>query len=624
MPRKAKDPVPQPDGLAEAIAKFDHNPLGFVLFAYPWGQPGTPLEDEAPDIWQVNFLIALQEELEKRRGPEAAVQRAIRMATASGHGIGKTTLVAWIIDWFMSTRVCPHIVVTANTATQLETKTWRELSKWHRLSINESWFTWTATKFYNKEKPELWSAICQPWSKDRSEAFAGTHEKHVLVIYDEASAIDDVIWEVTEGAMTTPGAIWLVFGNPTRNVGRFRECFRKFRKVWRVFQVDSRDARKSNKAEIEEWIESYGEDSDFVRVRVAGKFPRSSTSQFIPTDIVEAAQARWKARRRGKSGDDFEGWDDGVPDTVPLILACDPARFGHNDSVIGLRRGSVFRVIARYNGLDTVELAHRIAVFIQLHQPDAVFVDEPGIGSGVVDTLRHLGYDVIGVNTGLPAFRSDQFFNRRAEMWWLLRDWLKAGAILDDNKDLLTDLIGPEYGFAGRDLVQLETKEDMRLRNLPSPDLADCLALTFAAPVAPRSGSGSRSKALYGIEVEDGSTFMSVRGPSGGTDNEWNCSRGLSRGHRYFCGFRMEEVCGHRFQGGPAISFRIRAAIEPASRHGFFACLQDTAGWRRPVGFLDATHLLQCRADAQYLALARPQEARHGQSHPVQPDGPVW
>jgi len=139
----------------------------------------------------------------------------------------KTALVAWLIYWFISTRPHPQIVVTSNTKSQLETKTWRELAKWHKLAINSHWFEWTATKFYYKQHPETWFAAAIPWSKERSEAFAGTHEQHVLVIFDEASLVDDSIWETTEGAMTQPGAFWCVFGNPTRNTGRFSECFKK-------------------------------------------------------------------------------------------------------------------------------------------------------------------------------------------------------------------------------------------------------------------------------------------------------------------------------------------------------------------------------------------------------------
>ena len=123
--------------------------------------------------------------------------------------------------------------------------------KWHKLARNKEWFVWTATKFYLRDDPETWFASAIPWSEERSEAFAGTHEDHVLVIFDEASAVADIIWEVIEGAMTTGECVWLAFGNPTRNTGRFRECWRKFRHRWITRRVDARTAKKANAAQIE-------------------------------------------------------------------------------------------------------------------------------------------------------------------------------------------------------------------------------------------------------------------------------------------------------------------------------------------------------------------------------------
>ena len=275
--------------LVEDIAAFYDDPEGFVRYVFPWGQAGTPLADETgPDVWQCEVMGEIRSAI--RSG--ADVQTAVQIAVSSGHGIGKTGFVAWIILWFMSTRDFPQVVVTANTKTQLTTKTWRELSKWHKLSINQAWFGWTATKFAHVLYPEVWFAAAIPWTEHNSEAFAGTHEKHVLVVFDEASAIADKIWEVTEGAMTTPGAMWLAFGNPTQTTGRFSQCFGKFKHRWTTRQIDSRTAKMANKAQIQKWIDDYGEDHDFVRVRVRGVFPRAGSLQFISLDTVAKAQRR--------------------------------------------------------------------------------------------------------------------------------------------------------------------------------------------------------------------------------------------------------------------------------------------------------------------------------------------
>jgi hypothetical protein len=260
--------------LAKRLSGYALDPLGFVRAVFPWGQ-GALAGEAGPDDWQADLLTALGQALRQAQ----ATGDAVRFAVASGHGVGKTALSAWLVLWFLSTRDHPQVVVTANTAAQLRNKTWRELAKWHRLAANKPWFVWTSDRFVFAESSETWFAAAVPWSKDRPEAFAGTHEKHVLMLFDEASAIADDIWDVAEGAMATPGALWVALGNPTRNSGRFRECFRRYRHRWTTRGVDSRQARKANGAQIQRWIEDYGEDSDFVRVRVRGVFPRAGNSQ---------------------------------------------------------------------------------------------------------------------------------------------------------------------------------------------------------------------------------------------------------------------------------------------------------------------------------------------------------
>lgn len=465
--------------LIEDIAAFYDDPLGFVKYVFPWGE-GSLQNETGPDTWQVETLNDIGQAI--KDGGDLA--EAIRIAIASGHGIGKTALVAWIILWFISTREFPQIVVTSNTAAQLSSKTWRELAKWHRLAINKHWFDWTATKFYHKEYPDTWVANAIPWSINNSEAFAGTHEKHVLVIYDEASGIHDQIWEVTEGAMTTAGAIWIAFGNPTKNTGRFRECFGKFKHRWITKQIDSRTAKQANNKQIQQWVDDYGEDSDFVRIRVRGVFPRAGSNQFIGSDIVENC-LKYKA-------EGYEG--------LAKILAADVARFGDDQSVIISRQGRKVFAPIKYRGLDTMQFASRIVEQIDLQKPDAVFIDGVGVGGGVVDRVKQLrpSANVIEVNAGGSPNDTTTYFNKRAEMWGLTRDFLKAGAELPDDSELQEELQAPEYGFSPKQQIQIEKKDDMKARGLSSPDCADALCLTFAENIIKDESAQPAVQEYYG------------------------------------------------------------------------------------------------------------------------------
>lgn len=443
-----------------AVSKFADDPAGFVLTHWTWGR-GALIDEEGPDEWQLAMLRGIGDKV--RNGTP------ILEAVSSGHGIGKSALTAWIIIWFMSTRTQPQVVVTANTATQLNTKTWRELAKWHRLCILKDWFEWTATKFYHKKYPDTWFAMAIPWSIQNSEAFAGTHEKHVLMMFDEASGIPDLIWEVAEGAMTTSGAMWLAFGNPTRSSGRLHEaCFGKLRHRWSHHTIDSRTAKMADQKKIAEWIEDYGEDSDFVRVRVRGLPPKAGNNQFIGTELVAAAVARTA----------------NLLLSDPIIIGVDVARFGDDSNVVTIRQGRKLRHQIAWRETDLMETSARVAQIIRsTGNVTGIFVDEVGLGAGVVDRLRQLGHPAMGVNSGTISDQPKLYYNRKAQMWDKMREWLKH-ADIPDNPDLVQGLTSTEYGFDSKSRIQIEKKSDLKARGLSSPDHADSLALTFGYEVS--------------------------------------------------------------------------------------------------------------------------------------------
>lgn len=475
------------DKLIADMGRFFYDPLGWVRYAYHWGE-GDLLNWDGPDEWQTAWLTKLGEGLRKGMELSAAIADAqkldptvmdasssVRMATTSGHGVGKSATVAWVIGFCMSTRPNLVGVVTANTVIQLETKTWREVSLWHKRMINSHWFEWTATRFKHKDAPETWRVDAVPWREENPEAFAGLHGEHVLVIFDEASAVVDIIWEVAEGAMTTPGAIWCVFGNPTRNDGRFRECFDggKFAHRWNKFKVDSRTAKAANKRQIQDWLEDYGEDSDFFRIRVRGEFPRTASNQFFDMDLVREAQER------------VPEFDQGAA----LVLGVDIARFGDAETVLRFRRGRDACTIPaqRYRGLDTMQVANVVAQTIDEWSPDAVFIDETGVGAGVVDRLRQLGYRVIGVMLSGKVKDPVHYGSRRMELYGAFRDWIAEGGCIGKDGALFEQLNQQtfDYDNLGR-YIPLMDKNTARKHGIASPDDLDTLALTFAEPVARR------------------------------------------------------------------------------------------------------------------------------------------
>lgn len=449
--------------LADWLASCRYDPLRFVMGAFEWGS--GPLKGyTGPDKWQRDYLKELGKQLkyhEKNGGP-------VRLATASGHGVGKSALVAWVTLFYMSTRPDCLGTVTANTERQLKNRTWRELAKWYKLSIVRDMFKWERESFRSVEKPETWYTAAIPWSETNSEAFAGQHEKYTFMIFDEASGIANVIWQVASGAMTTPGAMWLAFGNPTQTSGAFYDCFHKASKRWITRNIDSRTAKMADAKYLNELVEDYGEDSDYVRVRVLGQFPRQASAQLIPTDVVEAAMAR------NLDEEDYKDY--------PLLMGVDVARYGDDATCFVWRRGPKVIKYEFHKQRDLTAIAQILAVHLEREHVQSVYIDEVGVGAGVVDMMTRMGYDVIGVAVSRKASNPRVYYNLRVELWDSLKKWLET-ADIPDKPNIRDQLVGPEYSFervSGKML--LERKEDMKKRGLESPDFADALAMTLLVP----------------------------------------------------------------------------------------------------------------------------------------------
>jgi hypothetical protein len=469
--------------LREAVSSFTLDPEGFVYFAFPWGE-GELAEQDGPDVWQKEQLQAIGNQL--RAGVPGGV--VIREAAASGHGIGKSALVSWLILWAMSTFEDTKGVVTANTQSQLRNKTWAELAKWYRLCVCRHWFELSATALVSRdpEHAETWKFNQETWSEKNTEAFAGLHNKgkRIVLVYDEASAIPKAIWEVSRGALTDSGTqiIWVAFGNPTRNTGEFKDCFTGLEAHrWNTRQIDSRTSSLTNKAEIEHWIEDYGIDSDFVKVRVRGMFPSMSVKQFISVKDADAAFGRHLR--------------DEQYNFAPKILSVDPAWEGDDEMVIGLRQGLAFKILRVIPKNDNdIQVANIVANLEDSEHADAVFIDA-GYGTGIVSAGRTLGRNwqlvwFAGVSSDPGCL------NKRAEMWKLMRDWLKEGGAIPADAGLYADIIGPETVGRVDGKLQIEGKDTMKRRGLKSPNRADCLAISFAFPVSKKSWRSAKATIL--------------------------------------------------------------------------------------------------------------------------------
>lgn len=511
--KKFVDPVGEA-ALAELIGSCFADPLKHVMVSYPWRTERAiqmvPLKPKwrerfdsefGPDEWACEFLDDLGSEIRIRGFDGTHAVEPIRFSTASGHGIGKSGLAAWLIRFILDTRPYSKGTVTANTDVQLRTKTWAELGKWHNMALTRHWWEYSASKGNmsyrsllmgrdpesGELKPMRDECFCQAQTsrEENSESFAGQHAPFgtSFYLFDEASGIPDKIYEVREGGLSDGHPMVFDFGNPTRNSGKFFEqTVGKMSHRYKTRSIDARTVHITNKNLHKQWIEDYGIDSDFAKVRILGQFPSAGSTQFMPRDLVDAAMKAPLHRQ----------------DHMPLVIGVDVSRFGDDESVIYPRMGLDARSWAprRFRGLDTVGLVGKITETIRefagMGKPvKALFIDGAGTGSAIVDVLRSLGHPVHEIwFSGKPNDQQTYRF-KCDEMWGALRDEMKRGLCLPamnqpSGSDLHVQLTQREYGYSEKGQIMLERKRDMKERlsgvqaDIGSPDIADALALTFA------------------------------------------------------------------------------------------------------------------------------------------------
>lgn len=438
--------------MAAAMKQYVDDPVPFV----------RNVLDVSPDDWQVDALRGL--------GSNA------RVAIRSGHGVGKTALEAWAVCWFLFTRPYPKIPCTAPTQQQLFDILWPEISKWLKRSpLLNDLFEWQKTKIANKCFPERWFATARTASK--SENMAGFHEEHLLFICDEASGIDDSIYETIEGALTTEDAKLLLCGNPTKNSGVFKRSFFEDRELYYTAKVSCMDTHRVADQYSQRLIKQYGLDSDVVRVRVLGEFPKAEPDGLIPLELVEAAMMR-------ELPDDHDAM---------LEIGADIARFGDDETIFVPRIAGKVLGIFHYTKQDTMTTVGKLIGIVTGMMADyskpyaTIKVDDDGVGGGVTDRLREvimekgLNVEVVACHNGGSPEDKEHYANWVTEQWCGIRQRLSDGDLqLPQDDELAAQLSTRKYLLNSRDQIILEDKKTYKKRIHRSPDRADALVLAFA------------------------------------------------------------------------------------------------------------------------------------------------
>lgn len=463
------------------------NPFAEFLKLYSIEQAGEEAPERfvrevlgcEPDKWQSDALRAYG------RGERL-------MSIVSGHGVGKSTLMAWVAIHHILTRFPQKTVMTAPSSPQLfdvlyaETKAWVTRLPPPLRDLLEV----KADRIELKSNPDASFITARTSRPDQPEAIAGIHAEHVLILGDEASGIPEKVFEAGAGSMSGHSATTLLAGNPVRSSGLFYDTHHKLKTKWWTLRVSCEDSPRVSNEFIEDMKVRYGEKSNAFRVRVLGLFPLADDDTVIGFDLVESARGR----------------EIMASPTTPIVWGLDVARFGNDANSLCKRKGPVVLVPNKtWRNADLMETCGRVKAEYDGtppgERPVEILVDAIGLGAGVADRLRELKLPARAINVGEASALSERFQDLRSELWWAAREWLGTFGVRlpPDCEALAQELVVPKYAFTSSGKIKVESKDAMKKRGFDSPNEADAFVLTFAS---------NATTAMYGIGPDSGKPLL--------------------------------------------------------------------------------------------------------------------
>lgn len=410
-----------------------------------------------------------------------------KVSVRSGQGVGKTALEAGAILWFLTCRPYAKIIATAPTMKQLYDVLWAEVAKWLNDSLIKDLLKWTKTKVYMVGDSERWFATARTATKP--ENMQGFHEDHMLIVVDEASGVSDAIMEAILGTLSGYDNKLLMCGNPNNIEGVFYDSHNSDRDKYKTHKVSSYDSKRTNKENIQMLIDKYGEGSDVVRVRIYGDFPKAALDSFISMEVVELATTT--------------KLNDAAVNSARIAhIGVDVARFGDDSTVVFPMIANKSLPYAKYNKQDTmkttgyvVKMAKKLLSDYPNLKKVMIKVDDTGVGGGVTDRLKELvtdnklPFEIIPVNNG-EGSKDDFYDNLGAQVWGNLKDLLEENMTnnlngklpvieLPNQAQLIKELSTRKFTMTSSGKIRLESKKEMKKRNVGSPDIADACTLAY-------------------------------------------------------------------------------------------------------------------------------------------------
>lgn len=413
-----------------------------------------------------------------------------KISVVSGRGIGKSSIFALLILWFLMCYPFSNVPCTAVTSDQLSEAMWKEIALWLEKMPQEvrNQYIYSSDHVRMKESPETWFARARTASKDRPEALSGIHAEWILGIIDEASAVHEKVFEMGQGILTSENSFIVMISNGTVNSGYFYRSHNENSAAYQCLSFNSEHSPIVNRSYVQSIIDEYcinvkPEDYHTVteyRVNVLGLFPQAGVMDdkgyvnlLDEKDIIEEdGEYRFVGHTMmgvdpAGDGDDLSAW---------------VARDRMRAQVLGEEQVSTSATI----GGKTVTYAEVLGIGYGDYAN--IIIDAFGVGHDVSQEIAIITKGkgrTYPVNMGDPCDLEadrDVYQNQRAEAYWALRTWIKKGGIIGRHPALRKELLSIRYRRVGGK-ISIESKVEMKKRGVKSPNYADALALTFLRPL---------------------------------------------------------------------------------------------------------------------------------------------
>lgn len=423
-----------------------------------------PFEKTKNITWQQYKILLAVEAAIKKLAPS-------KISVSSGNGVGKSTTMSWILIWYLYCFPLAQIPCTAPSREQMFDVLWKECSKWIGAlpEPHKSKFDVQTAYIRIVDRPKEWWARAKTAKRDSPEALSGVHGEYIMFLIDEASGVDDVIYEMGMGSLTGENYLMIMISNPTRLSGYFYDSHHKNKHRFQTLVLNAEESPVVTEQSLAEKLEdAHGDkNADYYRTHVTGQFPNEE-------GLDEKGFTALFKKYEQIADEQFVG---------AVKMGIDPAGEGEDETEWVIRDKFKAKLVLTEKISNSKSIAKATLVLMEMfgiskEQGESIYVDNFGVGANVAQELMAAGVRVNGVNVGDKPEDDERYANKKAECYWAALEWVSRGGNFIQNKKW-EQLKTIKYTRTLKGKLKIMTKDEMRRAGIKSPNAVEAFMLTF-------------------------------------------------------------------------------------------------------------------------------------------------